>query len=94
MSHQHAGLMRLAAVAPTMTSVRSQKLSDHAKLWESFEVLRQVDKFENYIMNAELGVESAMSKKLSLQAMMQDSYHSEPAPGRLKNDLKLIAGVT
>ena len=62
MSHQHAGLMRLAAVAPTMTSVRSQKLSDHAKLWESFEVLPQVDKFENYIMNAELGVESAMSK--------------------------------
>jgi putative salt-induced outer membrane protein len=70
-----------------------QKLSQTAKLWEGVEYLPQVDRFQNYIINAEIGVESAMSKTLSLQAVLQDSYHSEPAAGREQNDLKLIAGV-
>ena len=70
-----------------------QKISDHAKCWESLEFLPQVDKWDNYIANAEVGVESAMSKKLSLTVIADDTYHSEPAPHRLKNDFKLIAGV-
>jgi putative salt-induced outer membrane protein YdiY len=70
-----------------------QRLSDHAKLWQTVEILPQVDKFENYILNAVLGVESSMTKTLSLQAVLADSYHSRPPAGRLKNDLKLIAGV-
>jgi putative salt-induced outer membrane protein len=70
-----------------------QKLTETAKLWESVEYLPQVDRFENYILNAEIGVETAMSKTLSLQAVLQDSYHSEPAPGREENDLKLIAAL-
>ena len=40
-----------------------------------------------------LGVESGMTKHLALQTYLQDTYHSEPAAGRLKNDLKLVAGV-
>jgi len=70
-----------------------QKLSANAKLWESLEFLPEVDKLKNYIANFELGVEASMSKSFSLQTVLQDSYHSEPAEGRLKNDLKLIAGV-
>ncbi len=70
-----------------------QKLTDVAKLWESVEYLPQVDRFSNYIINGEVGVETAMSKKLSLMVLFQDSYHSEPAAGREQNDLKLIAGV-
>ena len=70
-----------------------QKLSATAKLWESVEILPQVDKFSNYIINAEIGVEAAMTTKLALQTYVQDTYHSEPAAGRQKNDLKLVAGV-
>lgn len=70
-----------------------QKLSTTAKLWESVEVLPQVDKFSNYIVNAEVGVETVMTKKLSLLAYIQDTYHSEPAAGRLKNDIKLVSAV-
>ncbi len=70
-----------------------QRLSSTAKLWESLEVLPQVDKFDNYIANAEVGVESSISTKLSLQVVLQDTYHSRPATDRLKNDMKLIAGV-
>jgi len=70
-----------------------QKLSATAKLWESVEILPQVDKFSNYIINSEIGVEAAMTTKLSLQTYLQDTYHSEPTAGRQKNDLKLVAGV-
>jgi Putative salt-induced outer membrane protein len=69
------------------------KLNDHAKVWEAAEILPQVDKFDNYIVNAEVGVETSMSKHLSLQTYLQDSYHSRPATGRLKNDIKLVAGI-
>ena len=68
-----------------------QKLSDSAKFWEAVEFLPQVDRFNNYIVNAEIGFETTMTKKLSLLTYLQDSYHSEPPPGRLKNDLKLVA---
>jgi putative salt-induced outer membrane protein len=69
------------------------KFNDRVKIWQSAELLPQVDKFSNYILNAEIGVESAMSKHLSLQTILRDSYHSEPAAGRVKNDVMLIAGV-
>jgi putative salt-induced outer membrane protein len=70
-----------------------QRISATAKLWQTVEILPQVDKFSNYILTAEIGVEAAMTTKLSLQTYLQDLYHSEPATGRQKNDLKLVAGV-
>ena len=42
---------------------------------------------------AELGVESGLTKQVSLRVYLQDTYDNEPAPGREKNDFKLIAGV-
>ena len=70
-----------------------QKLSDQAKLWEAVEFLPQVNRFNNYIANAEIGVETTMTKKLNLLTYLQDTYHSEPPPGRQKNDLKLVAAI-
>ena len=70
-------------------------LSARSRVWETLEFLPQVDKFDNYIANAELGVEAGLNKseRLLLRTVLQDSYDSIPAPGRLKNDLKLIASV-
>lgn len=70
-----------------------QKLSDRVKLWEMAEILPQVDDFENYIVNAEIGVDTSLTKKLSLRSYLQDSYHSEPASGREKNDLKIVTAI-
>jgi putative salt-induced outer membrane protein YdiY len=69
------------------------KLNDRAKIWQSAEYLPQVDRFSNYIINFEAGVETSMTKHLSQQTFIQDTFHSEPAAGRLKNDLKLVAGI-
>jgi putative salt-induced outer membrane protein YdiY len=69
------------------------KFNPHARLWQSIEVEPQVDKFSNYILNAEIGIETTLTKKLSQQTYLQDSFHSEPAANHLKNDVKLVAAL-
>jgi putative salt-induced outer membrane protein len=69
------------------------KIKDGARIWQSAEVLPQVDDVENYVVNAELGVEAPLTKTLSLRAVLQDTYDHQPAPGRKKNDLKLITAL-
>jgi len=70
-----------------------RKLNDHAKIWQAVEVLPEVDRFSNYIINGEVGVETTMTRKLNLMTYIQDCYHSEPAAGRLKNDIKLVSAI-
>ncbi len=65
-----------------------------ARVWESVEILPQVDDFNNYILNAEVGVESAISKTLSLKTYLVDNFNNEPAAGRQKNDVRLISGIS
>ncbi|HEY5915350.1 MAG TPA: DUF481 domain-containing protein [Verrucomicrobiae bacterium] len=69
------------------------KISSRAKVWESVEYLPQVDRFQNYVINAEIGLDTAISAHFSQVTFLQDTYRSEPAPGRVHNDIKLVAGV-
>ena len=64
-----------------------------ARIWESVEILPQVNDFNNYILNAELGIESALSAKFSLQTVLVDNFNNQPAAGRQQNDIKLISGI-
>jgi putative salt-induced outer membrane protein YdiY len=70
-------------------------ISPHSRAWESIEFLPQVNQFNNYLLNAELGIEAGLNKSnnLSLRSVLQDSYNNVPAFGRLKNDLKLITSI-
>ena len=71
------------------------ELSDRARIWEMADIMPQVDKFSHYLINAELGIEADLTadKKLSLRAVLQDSYNSEPASGKYKNDAKIITAI-
>ncbi len=70
-------------------------ISPHAKAWATVEILPQLNQFDNYIMNAEVGAEAGLTKgnSLSLRSVLQDSYNNIPAADRLKNDLKLIVSL-
>ena len=70
------------------------KFSPGTRVWQSAEFLPQVDRLQNFIFNAELGAEAAFTKSLSLQVVLSDSYNSEPATGRKRNDVKLVSGVS
>ena len=42
----------------------------------------QIDDWGNYVINAELGIETSISKSVNLRAYLQDTYRSEPATWR------------
>jgi putative salt-induced outer membrane protein len=66
---------------------------NNARVWESAEFLPQINDFNNFVVNAELGLEASVSKKISLQAYVQDNYINEPATGRQQNDLRIVSGL-
>jgi putative salt-induced outer membrane protein YdiY len=70
------------------------KLTDTTRIWQSLEYVPQVDRWaDKYIITAEIGIDTAITERWSLRVVGQDIYDSEPAPGRKKNDLRLIAGT-
>lgn len=70
------------------------KISDSTKIWQSVSYVPQVDRWtENYVITAEAGIDTAITKKWSLRVVLQDVYTSEPGPGSEYNELRLIAGT-
>jgi putative salt-induced outer membrane protein YdiY len=69
------------------------RLNDRVRLWQSLEFLPQVDNWDNFIINAEVGVDTKMTEKLSMRVFALNTYDNEPAPGRERNDLKLVAAL-
>jgi putative salt-induced outer membrane protein YdiY len=69
------------------------KLDNGARVWERAEFLPQVDKLGNFLVNAEIGAEAALTKTLSLRVTVQDNFINQPAPGRKSNDVKLISSL-
>lgn len=69
------------------------KFNDSVRLWQSLEFLPQIDDWNNFIINAEIGVEATLTKSLSLRVLAQDTYDNEPAEDREENDLKFITAL-
>ena len=71
------------------------QLSDRSRVWERAEIDPDAENWGNYIVVAEFGVEADLlaNKILSLQCYLDDNYNSKPAPGRLKNDAKMVIAV-
>jgi putative salt-induced outer membrane protein YdiY len=70
------------------------KITPTTKFWESLDYIPQIDRWsENYLLNFEAGIDTAITKHWSLRVVFQDMYASEPAAGRKHNDLRLLAGT-
>lgn len=69
------------------------KFNDRARVWQKVEWLPQVDEVDNYIVNLEVGVETGITKTLSLKTYLDDSFATRPAPGRQKNDVKIVSAI-
>ncbi len=65
-----------------------------AKFWESAEYMPAFEDFDNYLARFELGAEAVMTELVNLRVVFQDQYNNMPAPGKERNDLQLIAGVS
>jgi putative salt-induced outer membrane protein YdiY len=69
------------------------KIDEHARVWENVEFLPPLTAPDAFLVNAEVGVETPLTHKLSLQTYLQDNFANVPAPGFKDNDLKLISGL-
>jgi len=70
------------------------KLTATTRIWQTAAYLPDVQRWtEKYLINFEAGIDTAITKALSLRVVFQDSYDSEPSAGRKNNDMRLIAGV-
>ena len=70
------------------------KVNDRVRVWQDAEILPQVDRFSNYIVNFEIGVEAALTRSFALKSYFDDNFESRPAPGKLKNDAKLVTALS
>ncbi len=52
------------------------QVSETAKLWQSAEYLPNADDFDQYLINAEIGMEAVVTKLISLRLVLQDGYNS------------------
>ena len=91
-------LQELGGVDTTYATLRlaerfEHKLDHGARVWQKAEFLPQVDKLGNFLVNAEIGAEAALTKTLSLRVTLQDNFINQPAPGHKSNDVKLISGL-
>ena len=84
---------RKSYVTPRLAERFEHKVNDHARLWENAEFLPQADKLDNFLVNAEVGIETTITKRLTLRTVVQDNFAHDPAPGRKDNDIKLVSGL-
>lgn len=71
----------------------SCQISKTAKLAQSLEYTPEASDLDNYLLVGEIGVEAAMTARVSLRVVLQDKYDSTPAADKERNDLSLIAGL-
>ncbi len=70
------------------------KLTPTTKLWQSVDYIPEFENWsENYLINGEAGIDTAITKHWSLRVVFQDMYANQPAPGRKANDIRLLAGT-
>jgi putative salt-induced outer membrane protein YdiY len=54
---------------------------------------RDVRDFQNYLLNAEVGIEAAISKAFSVRVVGDDHYNSRPLAGTKYNDIQLVSAL-
>jgi putative salt-induced outer membrane protein YdiY len=81
-------------LTPRLAERFEHKWNEHTRMWENVEFLQQLDEYDNFLVNAEIGAEAALTRHVSLRTVLQDNFANVPAPGRRDNDLRLISGLT
>lgn len=72
----------------------TRKLSDTANVWQSLEYLPLFDDFDDFLLSAELGIESSVNENMSLRLVAGNRYDATPAGGSEKNDFTLTGGLS
>ncbi len=80
-------------LAPRVADGFEWVLSCTSKIFQTAEVLMDINDSENYLVNAEVGVEAALNATMSLVFKVRETYDNQPADGREKDDLAMITAL-
>lgn len=69
------------------------KFSDTSKLFEFTEYLVSFEDADQYLVNAEVGLETALNSFMSLVVSVRDYYINQPAEDRVQNDVITITAL-
>jgi len=69
------------------------QISSFAKLFQSSEFLINAQDTNDWIIEAEVGVETSITKSFSLRFGAKDTYDNQPAVDRVKNDIQLNTAI-
>jgi len=69
------------------------QINEWAKLFQNSEFLVNGQDTDDWILEAEVGVETAITKSFSLRFGAKDIYDNQPAAGRVKNDIQLNTSI-
>ena len=62
-------------------------VADNLQLWESAEFVQNLEDSAVYFVNAEIGLETVLVGNLNLRLSLEDTYDSQPAADKVRNDL-------
>lgn len=71
----------------------THNFNDKVRFLEQADLTPKVDEWSNYVFNIQATLEADLTTKLSARLTAQDTYRSDPAPGRKENDLRILAGI-
>jgi len=70
------------------------KITETTKVWEMAEYLPYLKDFpDKYLINAEAGISTEITKKWDLRVVVEIRHDSEPPAGKDKTDYRLLAGT-
>ncbi len=69
------------------------RFAKSAKLFQDLEFLDNLQDIEDWMLIAEIGIESNLTETLSLRVSAEDRYDNQPTDGRERNDIFLKSSV-
>lgn len=91
--YEKLGSNTLSYVTMRVSERAEHSFNKGCKVWEQVDYLPQVDDFNNYLVNSEVGAEAALNTRLSLRIVANDKFNHVPAPGRKENDITLVSAL-
>lgn len=62
-------------------------VADNLQIWQSAEFVQNLEDSAVYFINAEVGLETVLTGNLNLRFSVEDAYDSQPAKGKVSNDV-------
>jgi putative salt-induced outer membrane protein YdiY len=79
--------------SPRIANRYDWTISCTSKLFQTAEALFDVNDSNNYIVNAEVGLEAAIASNLALVLTVRNNFDNQPAAGRDRNDMQVISAL-